>query len=999
MGRHKKKRRKAGGIEVLEECPRARGPSVVPLRPSGSSQSPSRTASVVARIRDVRLAIEKQSSKSALEKAKQLHKELGHKESKELLIDAYVARIEAMLAKDLMTEAKALADLVASRFPEAADRLAHLRRNLAARLGDVAAVIEPLTHPELSSQSREEAEQAIRHGLVDLQALATSAALPEDHPLRRAAAALDRAFAAVTTGDVDDAVISLPEVSHRNPLANWKSLIRAIAHLYRGQDEECRRFLAAIDNNSAPARIADSVRAIIDESADGQLTQAGRNLVQRILGPRAELRNALRALDAAFARPDYRELYRQVRKTVLICQRACPQMLKPLRKHIFIKAHMVGCQVEAISDALGGQTVHDACFWRLFARTVEGVGDYSYACVLWDRFRNAAIIEGLFTADGQESAFLYLHMAQLVRQIPPQHLPDVQEDYRNDLGDWDDFYHEEEPPLRSRRLPSSRKEPDMYFLYPEQLYERAAALRSDAGIYKEWLDYASAADGCDVRPDEVAQKWAAAFPQDPRPLLHLVEAAEQRNAFDKALKYIQQAEKLGGINPKVRRARFRLLVAKVVRHLKQAKAHLAAKDFGQIEQLPQASEKDRPAFVASLQWINAMLQDDRAEAERLHSQIRDNLGGPVAAAILLLSTAGECRYVSAETNRLQMWLTAYKEKDIIDAIVRTCPIAIDVDVEIILPAKWASLLARWLKRSDCGLDANGLMTMAEAALTTGWKEAAYYCSGYGLKRAGPEQARFMFLRGRSLPYSLYERRRECFAAAAELAKRLRDTDLVAEIADTTRREVGPWGWSKTFAPDLTDLNDLGTDDDTLRRVTEFERGTQKYPKESRLPFFAAGQACPGKPCQCPDCRRARGETGGYGTSRRGGSRRKARPAPSEEYLFEGLFDAEPEEEYEEYDETMAAAQAIPPDLAPLLAVIMRLTGGRLPASKEEIEKFARRNPELAMKLNEVLGRMPQAGLDPFDEFEPDDDNPWDLAGDSPRPPRGPRRRRKRKRKQ
>ncbi len=128
MGRRKKRKRRPGWIEVVDGPPKPKGASVVPLRPSGSSLPTSQTAtssdSVAARIRDIRLAIERRSSKSALEKAKQLHKELANDQSKSILIDAYLTRIEAMLAKDLTTEARALADLVASRFPESAGRLA-----------------------------------------------------------------------------------------------------------------------------------------------------------------------------------------------------------------------------------------------------------------------------------------------------------------------------------------------------------------------------------------------------------------------------------------------------------------------------------------------------------------------------------------------------------------------------------------------------------------------------------------------------------------------------------------------------------------------------------------------------------------------------------------------------------------------------------------------------------------------------------------------------------
>ncbi|MBL7185980.1 MAG: hypothetical protein ISS70_06620 [Phycisphaerae bacterium] len=1007
MGRRKKRKRKPGWIEVADGSPKPKGVSVVPLRQSSSSpktdQIPACSDSVAVRIRDIRLAIERRSSKSALEKAKQFHKEVANDESKSILIDAYLARVEAMLAKDLTAEARALADLVVSRFPESAGRLAHLRRDLAARTGDVTALVAPLADPNVTPEKRGQTEQAIRSGLIDVQALAACPALPQDHPLRTAAAAVARAFTAVTTGEVDDMVVALPEVSRRSPLAGWKSLIRAIASLYRGQDEDCRRFLAAIDNDCAPARAADSVRSILTESLDGPTTQAGRSLVQKVAGPRVELRAALRALDEAFSRGRGRELYRQMRQTVLVCERACPQILERLKQHISVKASVADCPVEAVVDALGGRSLHDAYFWRLFARAIEGAGDSLGACVLWDYFRSAAIEEGLFAADGQENAFLYLHMAELLRRVPPDHLQQRQTDYRRDPGDLEDFYDEDEsqPPWMSAAR--SGKKPDLYFLFPERLYDRACALLSDPNIYRDWLDYVQMADRRDLKPDAVALKWAAAFPQDGRPLIHLAESAEQRNAFNKALKYIEQAERLGGIDPKVRRARFRLLVAKAVRHLEQRNLNLVEKDLVQIDELPHASEKDRPAFIASLRWLHAMLDGNHVEADRLNNQIRDLLGGQVAAAILLLSTTNECQYSCPVTKTLETCLSAYKEKDILGAITRTCPIGTDVNIEILLPAKWASLLKKWLKRSDCELDNTSLLTVAEAALTSDWSEVAYYCCGYGLQSGGPEQARFMFLRGRSLPYFSDVRRQECFAAALALAKRVRDMDLVAEIMEISRQGLGSWGWSSPFGADLADMNDLRMDDEALERITKFERRTRKYPKNSRMPVFGARQsrAATGQ-CQCPACRHARGETNRYGEPPGQRSRRKASPAPKERYLFEDIFDDDLGEEFSEAEllqqarEVMPEFANIPTELLDIAAAMARLNGGKLPKGRKEIDRIASRHPEMQSKIAQLLLQLiVEEGMDPFGDV--DFDGPGKFGGELPSRPWEPRRRKKRRR--
>lgn len=1010
MGRRKKKKKRPAGIEIADESPMPKGGSIAPLRPSSSSprtdQIPASSNSVAVRIRNIRLAIERRSSKSALEKAKKLHKELANDESRSILIEAYITRVETMLAKDLTTEAKALAELIVSRFPESADRLDHLRRDLAARTGGVAELVAPLADPNVTPEKRAQIEQAIRCGLADIQTLAACPALPDDHPLRTAAVAVTGAFAAVTTGDVDDMTVRLPEVSRRSPLAGWKALIRAIASLYRGQDEDCLRFLATIDSDCAPARVADSVRSILTESPDGPMTQAGRSLAQKVAGSRVELRASLQALDEALSQGRSRELYRQIRQTVLVCERACPQILERLKQHISVKAAVAHCPTEAVVDALGGRSLHDAYFWRLFARAIESAGDSLSACMMWDHFRSAAIEEGLFAADGQENAFLYLHIAELLRGAQPDDLQQMQTEFRHDPCDWEGVYDEDESPPPGMSASRFGKRPDPYFLFPERLYERACALRSDANIYKEWLDYVQIADRRDLKGDEVALKWSAAFPQDGRPLIHLAEAAEQRNAFNKALKYIEQAEKLGGTDPKVRRARFRLLVAKSVRHIKQRKLNLAAKDFVEIGELPQAGEKDRPAFIASLRWLHAILDDNHAEADRFQSQIRDLLGGQVASAVLLLSAANECQYFSPETKKLEKWLSAYKEKDIMAAIMRTCPIGSDVNIEILLPARWALLLRKWLKRSDCEFDKTSLLTMAKAALAAGWLEVAYYCCGYGLVSGGPEQARFMFLRGSSLPYFSDVRRQECFAAALALAKRVRDMALVAEIVETSRQDMGSWGWSSPFGPGPADLNDLGMDDKALERVAKFERRSRKYPKDSQAPVFGARRSRTDMgQCECPTCRQARGETNRSGELPGQRSRRKASPVPKDSYLFEDMFDDnDPDGEFPETEaETLQQAMStvgefanIPPELLDIALEMSRLNGGKLPKSEKELDRIVSRRPEIQSKIMQLLLHLSaEGGMDPFGDV--DFGGPGNFDDELPGRPRESRRRKKRRR--
>ncbi|MGB7759346.1 MAG: hypothetical protein WBL61_05925, partial [Bryobacteraceae bacterium] len=83
---------------------------MVPLRGPAVSGLPPEAAEVVR-------LIAKGNSKSAVEAAKLLHKRLGTPASEELLVDAYVARVRAMLEHRMTAEAEALVRLVRERHP------------------------------------------------------------------------------------------------------------------------------------------------------------------------------------------------------------------------------------------------------------------------------------------------------------------------------------------------------------------------------------------------------------------------------------------------------------------------------------------------------------------------------------------------------------------------------------------------------------------------------------------------------------------------------------------------------------------------------------------------------------------------------------------------------------------------------------------------------------------------------------------------------------------
>ncbi len=234
--------------------------------------------------------IELGHSKNALEAAKALHKRVGTAASEALLVRTYAARAQSMRERRLEAEADALVAMVREKFP----RSASLLKTASSGGNSMADLVQPLADPACPAETRAAIERRLRAVLDDPGELAACSALPANHPLRVAAAAVASAFASVTSGMVEDEAIALPDISHRGPLGPWKLLVRAIASFHRGDDEACERNLASIDPESVPARLAPVLRAMISGTGREALEPAAAELAMRIGGDLTSLRKALR---------------------------------------------------------------------------------------------------------------------------------------------------------------------------------------------------------------------------------------------------------------------------------------------------------------------------------------------------------------------------------------------------------------------------------------------------------------------------------------------------------------------------------------------------------------------------------------------------------------------------------------------------------------------------------------------------------------------------------
>jgi len=800
-------------------------------------------------IERVRELIAGRHSKSALQLAKDLYKRCSTAESEALLTDAYKARIDDLLRLGMTVEAKTLLGIVRERFPSALPRLTELGREISAQDGKLEDVVGPLADPELPAEDRERIETFIRQRIHDLPALAAISSLPPEHSLRAAASALAVAFQAVTRGPVEDAVLALPEVSRRSPLAPWKALIRAIACYYRREDEECSRWLRTIPIDSVPARLLPAFTAMLKikpvAGADSKLTLAEEKLIA-VAGDHGEaLRAAIAELEDALHGKKQERILDATRKTMAASVHCSAITRERLRQHIAVRAGSQQSQQLAVEAALGGAPRWDAYYFRLLAKTLDdqqNLDANAEAAVVWADFRREAIKEKWFLPGGLEDGVLSLHMAQLIEKAPEDVIEDLKAEmasYRKP-GKWNQWNKEE------GEVPS-----------PGALYERACKAAPHPEAFQSWLNWARK-QGSRQLADEVAERWREARSTDIQPLLYLMESAEKRGAFKKSLKYLDEAENLDRLNPEVRRARLRLLLAAALRHLQQRKAHLAQGEIVAIEAVPEVRPGEIAALAAALRWCAAAVDRGKAVQDEQEAQLKKSMGS--VAAYLLMASVAERAEMTSAASLSALKVAKLPAAELLGGVSRACVLGEWAGLTMTLPHNWDKTLIEALSQPNCPLDAAQLLVLGEAALANFSTESAYAVSTAGLA-TGSANAEFLLLRARSLPWWASVRREGCLMASLELARRERNTELAGRILDCLNRKQDGRGWREGGAYLNSDpaIASRPVSPVLLGKILEEEQALKQVPgdKPGKDPKYA--EDLDDSLCDCPECRAKRGE--------------------------------------------------------------------------------------------------------------------------------------------
>ncbi len=734
-------------------------------------------------------AIEAGNVKAAVLLAKQYHQIQRNDASEQLLVRAYQARVKSLIDKNMTTEARELAAIIKQRYPRYAAEMDTLHEQAALRSGRLDGYLVFLTDPAISREKRREIEDLIRRNLMDPAVLANAKTLPATHPLREAARAVREALAAVVARPASDDEIELAHISRRSPLAPWKMLVRAIAYFYRGEDDLCRQWLDAMDADSYPARIAPTLKGLMDGTPTEPMAPAQQTLCSLVQLSTQELERQLELFHFFYSSQHAR--FDKEAKSPTVLKKYCAQLSPPAQqemiKRLYASYLVIGAPEDILVELMQFRPVMDAVFWKNLALQAEHYGaPMSITLSAWRYFGICAVDEGLFGAKDHIAAGLLRHMATLAAEA---------------FLDGDDSFEDgpdgikaptlnvnfERQPQHLRRLlrtpPQDTPFCDARF-NPDHLFQRLCEFRGAAEDFRLWLEFAEdAPDLADA--DRVIEHWLARDAKAVEPLLKQVESSHRRKAYTKALKYLTLAEERDPLNPETRRKRLNLTTAIAARHLRQGKINLLEKDIQKLQELPVANENVGAIVTLSIEWVLAALANDNALAKTRYDNLIAACGGEAGAYIAAgaVCVLGKLPAKKWQPKRPQLPKRNGSAKTPDNTFIPSALKGLEAARLFLeapgIPTKIEEFLHVRLIDRNLQCDMDSLLALGNTVLRLGSGYLAFAASVAGLRVPASPKPVFLLLRARSFRYGYTLRPILCAIAAWRLAQWQCDNAMAA----------------------------------------------------------------------------------------------------------------------------------------------------------------------------------------------------------------------------
>lgn len=779
---------------------------------------------------EIRHLMAEGKSKSALSLAKTFYKKSPTDLARDLLVETYISRILELGQKGYAEEARILFDLAQNRY--GLPKLFQIEMNAAlyALTGDMDGLLEPLSNPSLDPEEKAAIHKAVQRHIWDLRAISNCEVLSRDHSLRKDADALWKAFDAVTRDDSVKKMPSLSGISRRSPLASWKMVIGALEAFYGYDDARCEKLLNAVDLSSAPGRLVPVLRAMLEGDETAASNQRVALLMDQVFGNDHQLQKALSHLDGVMGYKPAGAFFAAIKRAVNSCKTTRPELVEKLRQHIFVRCGILQYPERKVEKAMGGVPLKNAYYWRLLARAEEAAGSRLWACAYWDQFFIHAVHQQVMSPQGSEPAALYHHIAELLNKMPDEQLEWEVNEFRESFEPLDWEYREQPKSIKDVfKKASNRSGNKFYYLYPETLYQLACKVDPVSENFAIWFSWTRKHFDAWQKIDPVALLWHETAPGDIRPLLYLIRSAEKRNALQKALGYLNQAESLDRLSPDVKRARKRLMVSISLRHLTQKKTHLARKDFQEMEDLPQFKDDSGRVFLTALKGVSALMDRKMDQLDRLYDQLVRMGQGRLVCHIVLEGLFRFCglkgqgdRYLLKKNGK------RFNDDETAAAFAAACLLYREMGIELPFFPPYVDIVGRYFKNEKARMAPEAIRAIAEAALAHQQLPLAYAASGTGLARRGPGTARFLLLRAQSLPQWAFDRRIDCKDAVLAMARHERDSALI-DAAMEFQRIVIPRGSPMDIVGNF-DV-DYKMDFSEVEEVIHFELEAADFPQD------------------------------------------------------------------------------------------------------------------------------------------------------------------------
>jgi len=774
-------------------------------------------------VETVRKALGQGSTKTTLARAKALEKANPSPETEALLLEAYMARIDDLLATGLVKEGAEILERVATRFPEAGNEMALKASALAVRAGDVDPLLRKLTAPDVPAGRRKVLETLLAENLMDPRALAESPVLAPDHPLRRAAVAVTGAFDEAAEGNLTDAGrAGLSAVARRSPLLSWRHLALAIDAYHRGNDEAMRAALRRIPEGVPVGKLGQMLEALAE---GGIPDEAGRlksvsALVHTLTGGAEMLCTRIERARLALEDDDERAFTHAMEEILTDVARLNPVLAARVVRWLEADEDDLPMDSLALSET-ADRILPDGEYQRIEAIEYESVYPdqalEEWISWLGPRLDGKRPLSDLETALVLDRISLVLTSVRNEMGISPTD-PDTSAEVRFLLAFMKPFVNK----LRKVHKTVIRIE-----TFLDDIAD--LCLRLDPTRERFQRRYEQLRKKPPREIEDFLELWAGRFPDSVEPVLHLAREARGRKALKKAEGYIDRALGIDPLDRQVRQVAFHVQTDNLLRHMQKRNRKLIRKDLDRLEGLPAASTPERRGFLAAARHGLAELENDAAGMGEWRRRLEELVGNP-GADVTLMTIGARIR----EKRSTPIQITCKDRRDMLLQVAFSARMSVALDWDY-LDLVNMNKTVRGVTLEDLPDDLRDLEVLC--ALADHQEEGIFLhmASGKGMLADGPLLPRFLMYRWSALDLELCGINiiTECRRLALHHASRTNDTGIIREIHQRRQeRDSFFWPGFKHFS---AEKEETPLDPETARFLLERERFLQGRIKDrSRL---------------------------------------------------------------------------------------------------------------------------------------------------------------------